>query len=51
MRPAIGIETAASQVRRTSGRSPFPSAPSTSATPPERSASHIGVEPSPVSAA
>ena len=32
---------AASHVLRTSGRTPFPSAPKTSATPPVRSASHI----------
>ena len=46
--PASGIETVASHVRRTSGRTPFPSAPKTSATPPVRSASHIGTVPSAV---
>ena len=42
-RPSCGIETSRSQVRRTSGRSPLPSAPSTKAMPPDRSACHIGV--------
>ena len=42
-RPSCGIETSRSQVRRTSGRRPLPSAPRTKAMPPERSASHIGV--------
>ena len=48
--PERGIATASSQVRRTSGRRPFPSAPRTSTTPPVRSASHI-VFPAPPSAA
>src|SRR5207247_804405 len=48
--PAIGIETASSHVRRTSGRRPFPSAPKTRATPPLRSVSHIGLAPSPTAA-
>src|SRR5881396_2466439 len=39
--PVSGIEMSASQVRRTSGRNPLPSAPNTNATPPERSVSHI----------
>ena len=43
--PSSGIETSASQLRRTSGRRPLPSAPKTSATPPARSASHIVVPP------
>ena len=38
---ASGIEIAASHVLRTSGRTPLPSAPKTSATPPVRSACHI----------
>ena len=49
-RPCSGIETSPSHMRRTSGRRPLPSAPKTSASPPARSASHIGVAPSPVAA-
>jgi len=45
------IETARSHVRRTSGRRPLPSAPKTKASPPDRSACHIGVPDSPAAAA
>src|SRR5436305_7020322 len=44
--PASGIDTVASQVRRTSGRSPFPSAPNTSAAPSVRSVSQRDASPS-----
>src|SRR5262249_13931341 len=47
-RPSCGIETSRSHDLRTSGRSPFPSAPKTNASPPARSASHIDVRDSPV---
>src|SRR5205823_457644 len=50
-RPSCGIATARSHVRRTSGRSPLPSAPKTNASPPDRSACHIGVPDSPTAAA
>ena len=48
--PASGIDTAASQVRRTSGRRPFPSAPRTNAVPPLKSVSHSVWPASPVAA-
>ena len=42
-RPASGIATSTSHCFRTSGRMPLPSAPSTSSTPPPKSASHRAV--------
>src|SRR4051812_966255 len=42
-RPRIGSETSSSQASATRGRSPFPSAPSTSTTPPDQSGAVYGV--------